>query len=192
MSVEELGANCSCRSSARHAAAISISGFSDLGNQILFLQISCKNAPFYPWKPTLVFCDVLSCKIQSCRTESCLTPPCWKSLLKTKPRVMKCWEMIVTCSSPGFTTPAKSFLNPFEPLWSFLWEFWFSSNHNFDIFQTLVKERPPRLKNDFAFRNNSLPFIFIKQKIPNNLDLTLLACTNIRYICQFCVLPRIL
>ena len=45
MSVEELGANCSCRSSARHAAAISISGFSDLGNQILFLQISCKNAP---------------------------------------------------------------------------------------------------------------------------------------------------
>ena len=28
-----------------HAAAISISGFSDLGNQILFLQISCKNAP---------------------------------------------------------------------------------------------------------------------------------------------------
>ena len=94
-----------------HAAAISISGFSDLGNQILFLQISCKNAPLK------IF---VKCFVAKFNHASCLTPPCWKSSLKNKPRVMKCWKIIVTCSSLGFTTLAKSFLNPFEPLWSFL------------------------------------------------------------------------
>ena len=112
MSVEELGANCTCRSIAR-CCYIDIWILWPWESNPVFTDILQKR--------TLEnFCEVLCCKIQSCRTESCLTPPCWKSSLKNKPRVMKCWEMIVTCSSPGFTTPAKSFLNPFEPLWSFL------------------------------------------------------------------------
>ena len=116
-------------------------GLNECGGTWCQLQLPFKCTPrrcnidiwiLWPWESNPVFTDILQkrtleiffevlcCKIQSCRTESCLTPPCWKSLLKNKPRVMKCWEMIVTCSSPGFTTPAKSFLNPFEPLWSFL------------------------------------------------------------------------